>query len=765
MTGLGDQERKRGPLIGVLGPGASSVALQVQNLLQLFQLPQVLGPGASSVALQVQNLLQLFQLPQIGYSTTSKDLSDKSRFSYFLRVVPSDYYQAQVILDILKSQGWTYVSAVNTDENYGQAGILAFRELAADADVCIAKEDTTKTMDKRVIRTLAQDQNAVVVVCFCEGLTVRGLLHATQRLNMTNRFLFIGSDGWGDRTDVILNVTTEAWGSLSIKIHSPYVEEFTSYYRSLHPNNNSRNSWFREFWQEKFNCTLKADDLSRKHCGGHESIDVRYRQDSKLSFVIKAIYSFAHALHTMQRHICGKNFLGVCNEMQTFNGSLFKEHLMNVSFKYKNETIEFDENGDPPGRYDILNYQHLGNGSYDYVNVGSWHDKSLTLFKPLQFKTGTKVTSVCSKPCGAGQYAQIENKKCCWTCINCARDEILKEQSCEKCREGTVPNTNHTVCEELPIVHIEWHDPEAITTTVLSVIGIIATTCSLIIFIKYNNTPVVKSSTRELSYIILIGMMLAYVSVFPIMAKPSLITCALCRFMPGLGFAMMYGALLTKTNRIARILAGSKKRFPTKKRLFMSTASQLCITLFLIGVEVSVSVWMLLQQPPGIADTYKRTKTIRECNTTAQGITVPLTYIFFLILLCTLYALKTRNVPENFNEAKFIGFAMYTTCVIWIAFFSIYFGSDAKRETNIIVVQRKGLYHVKPEKILSGTVKWTLSCQTGVELLSVLLNPKSLIDLHPETKTYVPRITEQTCCPGNECELRNITIRLPDTRF
>lgn len=80
---------------------------------------------------------------------------------------------------------------------------------------------------------------------------------------------------------------------------------------------------------------------------------------------------------------------------------------MNVSFKYKNETIEFDENGDPPGRYDILNYQHLGNGSYDYVNVGSWHDKSLTLFKPLQFKTGTKVTSVCSKPCGAGQYAQV----------------------------------------------------------------------------------------------------------------------------------------------------------------------------------------------------------------------------------------------------------------------------------------------------------------------------------------------------------------------
>lgn len=75
----------------------------------------VIGPGSSSVALQVQNLLQLFQLPQIGYSTTSKDLSDKSRFSYFMRVVPSDYYQAQVIVDLVSAQNWTYVSAVNTD--------------------------------------------------------------------------------------------------------------------------------------------------------------------------------------------------------------------------------------------------------------------------------------------------------------------------------------------------------------------------------------------------------------------------------------------------------------------------------------------------------------------------------------------------------------------------------------------------------------------------------------------------------------------------
>ncbi|KAK2715725.1 hypothetical protein QYM36_010336 [Artemia franciscana] len=60
------------------------------------------------------------------------------------------------------------------------------------------------------------------------------------------------------------------------------------------------------------------------------------------------------------------------------------------------------------------------------------------------------------------------------------------------------------------------------------------------------------------------------------------------------------------------------------------------------------------------------------------GTLAPFGFCFFLIILCTVYAVKTRNLPENFNEAKFIGFAMYTTCVIWGAFFPIYFGSDAK---------------------------------------------------------------------------------------
>lgn len=75
----------------------------------------VIGPGSSSVAIQVQNLLQLFNIPQIAYSATSTDLSDKTLFKYFLRVVPTDTLQARALLDIVKRYNWTYVSAVHTE--------------------------------------------------------------------------------------------------------------------------------------------------------------------------------------------------------------------------------------------------------------------------------------------------------------------------------------------------------------------------------------------------------------------------------------------------------------------------------------------------------------------------------------------------------------------------------------------------------------------------------------------------------------------------
>ena len=85
---------------------------------------------------------------------------------------------------------------------------------------------------------------------------------------------------------------------------------------------------------------------------GAESLTRNYVQDSKLGFVINAIYTMAYALDSMQRDICGHTGrTGLCDAMKPVNGTQFMQYLLNVSFiSYSRDSISFNRNGDPPGR-------------------------------------------------------------------------------------------------------------------------------------------------------------------------------------------------------------------------------------------------------------------------------------------------------------------------------------------------------------------------------------------------------------------------------
>lgn len=116
------------------------------------------------------------------------------------------------------------------------------------------------------MRNLIEDEHANVIVCFCEGMTIRGLLQAMKEMNLTHRFLIIGSDGWADRQEVVcvcnfliifefhcftfhqLKVTNyeqQALGSISIRIHSPPLDSFDDYYFGLNPYNNSSKLFYK----------------------------------------------------------------------------------------------------------------------------------------------------------------------------------------------------------------------------------------------------------------------------------------------------------------------------------------------------------------------------------------------------------------------------------------------------------------------------------------------------------------------------------------
>ncbi|XP_005516236.1 PREDICTED: metabotropic glutamate receptor 5 [Pseudopodoces humilis] len=698
----------------------------------------VIGPGSSSVAIQVQNLLQLFNIPQIAYSATSMDLSDKTLFKYFMRVVPSDAQQAKAMVDIVKRYNWTYVSAVHTEGNYGESGMEAFKDMAAKEGICIAhsykiySNAGEQSFDKLLRKLRSHLPKARVVACFCEGMTVRGLLMAMRRLGLAGEFLLLGSDGWADRYDVTEGYQNEAVGGITIKLQSPDVKWFDDYYLQLRPETNHRNPWFQEFWQHRFQCRLEGfpqeNPKYNKTCTSQMTLRTQHVQDSKMGFVINAIYSMAYGLHNMQLSLC-PGYVGLCDAMKPIDGRKLLESLMKTNFTgVSGDMILFDENGDSPGRYEIMNFKQMGKDYFDYINVGSWDNGELKMDDDeIWSEKSNIIRSVCSEPCEKGQIKVIRKGEvsCCWTCTPCKENEYVSDEyTCKACQLGSWPNEDLTGCDLIPVQYLRWGDPEPIAAVVFACLGLLATLFVTIVFIMYRDTPVVKSSSRELCYIILAGICLGYLCTFCLIAKPQQIYCYLQRIGIGLSPAMSYSALVTKTNRIARILAGSKKKICTKKPRFMSACAQLVIAFILICIQLGIIVALFIMEPPDIMHDYP---SIREvyliCNTTNLGVVTPLGYNGLLILSCTFYAFKTRNVPANFNEAKYIAFTMYTTCIIWLAFVPIYFGSNYKIITMCFSVS------------LSATV--ALGCMFVPKVYIILAKPERNVRSAFTTSTVV----------------------------
>ncbi|XP_054966867.1 metabotropic glutamate receptor 7 isoform X4 [Pan paniscus] len=508
---------------------------------------------------------------------------------------------------------------------------------------------------------------------------------------------------------------------------------FDAYFTSRTLENNRRNVWFAEYWEENFNCKLtisgsKKEDTDRK-CTGQERIgkDSNYEQEGKVQFVIDAVYAMAHALHHMNKDLCA-DYRGVCPEMEQAGGKKLLKYIRNVNFNGSAGTpVMFNKNGDAPGRYDIFQYQTTNTSNPGYRLIGQWTDELQLNIEDMQWGKGVREIppSVCTLPCKPGQRKKTQKgTPCCWTCEPCDGYQYqFDEMTCQHCPYDQRPNENRTGCQDIPIIKLEWHSPWAVIPVFLAMLGIIATIFVMATFIRYNDTPIVRASGRELSYVLLTGIFLCYIITFLMIAKPDVAVCSFRRVFLGLGMCISYAALLTKTNRIYRIFEQGKKSV-TAPRL-ISPTSQLAITSSLISVQLlGVFIWFGVD-PPNIIIDYDEHKTMNpeqargvlKCDITDLQIICSLGYSILLMVTCTVYAIKTRGVPENFNEAKPIGFTMYTTCIVWLAFIPIFFGTAQSAE-----------------KLYIQTTTLTISMNLSASVaLGMLYMPKVyIIIFHPE---------------------------------
>lgn len=194
-----------------------------------------------------------------------------------------------------------------------------------------------------VIRQLLQKPNARVAVLFLRSDDARELLAAAARLNTS--FIWVASDGWGAQESIVKGNEVTAEGAITLELAANPIPEFNRYFLSLNPVINHRNPWYREFWQQRFQCSLGGGGMGGGSVGLEETLPPcdmdlamdrsNFEPESKIMFVINAVYAMAYALHNMQRSLCF-NTTKLCDSMKALDGRrLYRDYILNVSFPGK----------------------------------------------------------------------------------------------------------------------------------------------------------------------------------------------------------------------------------------------------------------------------------------------------------------------------------------------------------------------------------------------------------------------------------------------
>lgn len=210
-----------------------------------------------------------------------------------------------------------------------------------------------------------------------------------------------------------------------------------------------------------------------------------------------------------------------------------------------------------------------------------------------------------------------------------------------------------------------------IGSQVAAAFGLLIVIIVSVLSMRYQDTPVFRSSTPLFMQMMLVGASLVLSSVFVISQElspsarsvsTSKALCNLQAWMLGLGFVLCMSCLVLKTWRISKIFGNtslSVMQIPNQELLRKVGAMML--------IEIIINaLWTGLDplRPTLISlDTTSQTWSCRS-DFFFQFMGVSVGYKALILIAATYLAIRTREVPSAFNESKQIGFAIYNTAFL-----------------------------------------------------------------------------------------------------
>jgi len=484
-------------------------------------------------------------------------------------------------------------------------------------------------------------------------------------------------------------------------------------------DSNVRNPWFREWFSSILNCNISGEQCPRNQ-SVPQLLDT-FHQGQKTALVIDAVYAFAHALHDFLMENCAQPLQWFSNnrtcshQTRELNGSTLLQYVHRVNFTSPTSArVTFDQEGNAPGSYDIVNHQVILGGttiSLSFETVGTWTSvvssgSTIHFISRPQFRFDAIRNEVVSIPseshcnrCPPGRFQRQVQSSCCGICDPCLGkyySSDLSSTNCSLCSSyswGNNPLVGNESCVAIPEVFLSFKHPYSIIITIIALVGLLLVCLVLVIFAFYWKTPVVKSSGQEQMVTLLVGVSLSFISSFFYISSPNPVSCGLQRWSLWIAFSVMFGALLVKVVRVARIFL--QKKSYLKRPKFTEPHYQVLFTfaitsfqLFILVVSTPVNVPEVLKESRmNTTDPNVLPSLVVTCQREHSSfLFISLAYHSILLFLCTVFGAMSFKYPENFNEAKYIALCSVSVSVIWIAFIITFFATQSMQEFQNIAI-------------------------------------------------------------------------------
>ncbi|KAM6449039.1 vomeronasal type-2 receptor 26-like [Liasis olivaceus] len=622
----------------------------------------VIGGLDSVTSLDMAIVLDIYKIPQLTYSPTPV-MKDKSPGLPFYQMVPKEDLQYEGILSLLLHFRWIWIGVVVMDTDSGERFVHTVTPMFSQKGVCFAfiqkipiptfitNLDEMLNQGKKIYDTLT-DNKVKVILAYGESYSLgffRFLSFLSNEEVESNHKNPLGKV-W--ITTAQMELTSFAFqrdfdlsifhGSIAFTFHSSDIPGFHEFMESQNPSSATGDGFIKTFWEQTFGCQFwgtPIDEIDGIHCTGEEKLErltwpsFEMHMTGHSYSIYNAVYAIAHAFHDM---VTSGFKYGTMMDggLQLHNEPFWQLHhfLRQVTFNNcVGDKISLDPDGKLVAGFDIINFILSENQSK--VKIGRIDPQS-----------------------PAEQSFIIEEDAIIWNSW-----------------------FNQDLCIPKDISFLSYKEPLGISLSCLSLFCSTITALVLRTILIHHNTPIVKASNRDLTYILLVTLLLCFLCAFLFLGQPNKVACLLRQTGFSLVFSVAVSCVLAKTVTVVLAFMATKPGSGMKKWVGKRLGYSVVLSGFLIQVGFC-TIWLSISPPVPVADLHSENgKIVLQCKEGSmimfyctRGFMGVLATISFIV------AFLARKLPDTFNEAKFITFSMLVFCSVWLSFVPTYLSTKGK---------------------------------------------------------------------------------------